>query len=178
MSQAMDRIVGVFGSADPAEGSAEYEIARRVGAALGAMGYTVVNGGYGGTMEASARGAVEAGGKAIGVICTVWKSAANAYVSRVITTTSLEGRLEKLIEMARGGYVVLPGSTGTLQELAVVWERMCKKAMPVRPIVCVGEFWRPLVELMASQRPRAGELVGVARAPEELGRWFGGAVDG
>ncbi|MCY2932273.1 MAG: LOG family protein [Planctomycetota bacterium] len=136
------------------------------------MGYTVVNGGYGGTMEASARGAVEAGGGAIGVTCAHWKSCPNPYVARVVETSRLPERLERLIDFGQAGFVVLPGGTGTLQELATVWERMGKKAMPVRPIVCVGEFWRPLVNMMASQRPRAAELVALAGSAGELGQWF------
>lgn len=174
MSDAADRMVSVFGSADPAEGSPEYEAARRVGAALADLGYGVVNGGYGGTMAASARGAAEAGGQAVGVTCTHWRSGANPYVARVIATTSLSERLEKLVELGRAGFVVLPGGTGTLHELATVWERMCKKAMPVRPIVCVGDFWRPLVAMMTAQRAKAGELVGMAGSAQELGRWFPG----
>ncbi|MCY2925502.1 MAG: hypothetical protein NT031_08690 [Planctomycetota bacterium] len=65
MSDEADRMVSVFGSADPAEGSPEYETARRVGEALAGLGYGVVNGGYGGTMAGSARGAAEAGGQAV-----------------------------------------------------------------------------------------------------------------
>ena len=172
MNTPDDRMVAVFGSADPAEGSAEYETARQVGAVLAGLGYTVVNGGYGGTMAASARGAVEAGGRAVGGTCTHWRSGANPYVAPVIETTNLPDRLEKLVELGRAGFVVLTGGTGTLQELAVVWERMSKKAMPVRPIVCVGEFWRPLVNMMASQRPQAADLVGLATSAAQLGRWF------
>lgn len=174
MTDSDDRMVTVFGSADPAEGSCEYELARQVGAALAGLGYTIVNGGYGGTMAASARGAVEAGGQAVGVTCTHWKSPPNPYLARVVHTTCLPERVETLIDLGRAGFVVLAGGTGTLQELATVWERMCKKTMPVRPIVCVGEFWRPLVNMMASQRAQAGEMVGLAGSAGELGRWFPG----
>jgi len=162
--------VAVFGSADPREGDEAYELARAVGRQLASLGYTVVNGGYGGTMEASARGAREAGGRTVGVTCSLWKSAPNRYVDETIDTADLFERARKLIELGTGGYVVLPGATGTLVELALVWELLCKRFQPEVPIVCVGEFWQPLVDMMAQQRPRCVGLVAVVAAADELCR--------
>ncbi|MCD4824649.1 MAG: LOG family protein, partial [Phycisphaerae bacterium] len=141
--------ISVFGSNDPAAGSEAYAIARAAGRTLAELGYTVANGGYGGTMEASAHGAKEAGGDTVGVTCEIWKTAANRYIDRTIQTASHHERLETLVELGGGGYVVLPGATGTLLELATVWELACKKLARPRPIVCVGEFWQPLVKMMS-----------------------------
>ncbi|MCK4850323.1 MAG: hypothetical protein KAT11_03175, partial [Phycisphaerae bacterium] len=63
------RIITVFGSYEPKTGSAEYEQAYQVGYELAKAGFVVANGGYAGTMEASAKGAKEAGGETIGVSC-------------------------------------------------------------------------------------------------------------
>ena len=70
------RVVSVFGSGaeNCGEGDQGYQDALDVGRVLGEAGYAVVNGGYGGTMEASARGASEGGGAVIGVTCSVWRS--------------------------------------------------------------------------------------------------------
>jgi len=164
--------VAVFGSADPCEGDEAYELARAVGGQLASLGYTLVNGGYGGTMEASARGAVEAGGWVVGVTCRAWSSAPNRYMNETVDTPDLFGRVRKLIELGTGGYVVLPGATGTLVELAMVWELVCKRFLPEVPIVCVGQFYQPLMEMMAQQRPRCGGLVAVVRTADELCRHF------
>ncbi len=182
--------VCVFGANDPADGSSDYESAREVGRILAEMGYRVANGGYGGTMEASARGAKEAGGATLGVTCSLWKSSPNSYVDEVIRTHSLNERIQTLIDLGSGGYVVLPGATGTLAELAWVWELACKgflksnlklglelelKPKPdiaAPPIVCVGEFWRPLVEMMASSRPKAAKFVTLIARPDELRNCF------
>jgi len=164
--------VSVFGSNGARPGQKAYEVARAVGRTLGQLGYTVVNGGYGGTMEASARGAREAGGSTVGVTCRVWSSPPNEYIDEVIQTAGLTERIGTLIELGRSGYVVLPGATGTLAELAWVWELACKGLAPPRPIVCLGDFWRPLVALMASQRPACAEAVVFAGDPRELGRHF------
>lgn len=165
-------IVSVFGSGDPRPGDAEYAQAEAVGAALAGLGYTLANGGYGGTMEASARGASQAGGRAIGVTCTIWSSKPNAMIAEEIRTESYRQRLDTLITLAGGGYVVLPGATGTLVEVATVWEMACKKLTEPRPIVLMGAFWRPMVELMASARPGCEAAVHLAESPDELARWF------
>jgi uncharacterized protein (TIGR00725 family) len=145
----IQRVVSVFGSNDGREGDSAYETARSVGRKLAESGYAVANGGYGGTMEASARGAKEGGGRTIGVTCSVWRSAANAYIDETVVTESLMKRLARLLELGRSGYVVLPGATGTLVELAVSWEHMCKGLVVHRLLVCVGDFWRSLVKMMA-----------------------------
>ncbi|HUU21539.1 MAG TPA: LOG family protein [Phycisphaerae bacterium] len=172
MARSASEVVSVFGSYDPPEGSAEYGTARAVGAKLAALGYTVANGGYGGTMAASARGAKEAGGETIAVPCRIWNTSVNLYTDRCVQTDSLEERIAKLIELGTGGYVVLPGATGTLLELAAVWERMAKGIIVYRPLVCVGAFWRPLIEMMTAVRPEAGRCVALAEGPGQLGEYF------
>ncbi len=171
-----ERVISIFGANDAAVGSQPYETARAVGRALAELGYTIANGGYGGTMAASARGAREGGGKTIGVTCDVWSSSPNEYIDRVVRTDSYRSRLERLIELATSGYVALPGATGTLVELALVWELACKdwsrEATAARPIVCVGEFWQPLLKIITAQKPAAGQFVKLVRSPAELSRHF------
>ena len=164
--------VTVFGSADPKPGEDEFAMALAVGRQLAELGYVVANGGYGGTMAASAQGAVEAGGRVIGVTCSIWKRRANAFITREIRTSSLTERLAALIELGRCGYVCLPGATGTLLELAAVWEQLFKGLMPHRPLVCVGGFWQPLVDLMARARAASTKHVAVIHQPAELRAHF------
>jgi hypothetical protein len=167
-----DRVVTVFGSGEAAPGGDEWRVALAVGRALGELGYSIANGGYGGTMAASAEGARRAGAEVTGVTCRVWKSPPNPHVTRTVVTDDLPGRIETLIDLGRAGYVVLPGATGTLAELAWVWELTFKKFLPRRPIVCVGDFWRPLIDLMALARPGGPALVAVAAGADELARHF------
>jgi len=169
-----DRIatVSVFGSNASESGAAGDALAEAVGRQLARLGYAVANGGYGGTMEAGSRGASQAGGHVVGVTCTLWRSKPNRYVSEIIETTCLADRVQKLTEIATGGFVVLPGGTGTLLELAWVWEAMAKKFLPPRPIVCMGKFWQPLVASIAAVRSAHAELVGFAESADELGQFF------
>jgi len=170
-----DKTVSIFGSGEAAESSAAYETARAAGRAVAQAGFVVANGGYGGTMEASARGAKEAGGETVGVTCRIWRSQPNRWIDRVIETADLSERVDRLVELGTGGYVVLPGATGTLVELAIVWEKLCKGMMVWRPLVCVGDFWRPLIDMMKGQRPRGAKYVAVAADAGELARHLTGA---
>lgn len=164
-------IISIFGASNPEPGGDAYGQAQSVGRVLAKLGYTVANGGYGGTMEASARGAKDAGGLTIGVTCSIWSSRPNAYIDEVIETAEYEERLRTLIDLGLAGYVALPGATGTLVELAWVWEHACKGWWS-RPIALVGEFWQPLLEMMVTQRPRSDQYVQLVKTPEELRNVF------
>ncbi len=153
-------IITVFGSSRPALGSEAYETARRLGEFLARAGFSVATGGYGGTMEAVSRGVRDAGGHVIGVTAEVFRSAANAWVEEEIRVKTWQERLFKLVELG-AGYVVLPGGTGTLVELAVVWEWLNKGFLRVKPFVILGDFWLPVVNAIPASelhpaRPAGG----------------------
>lgn len=162
-----NNVISVFGASNPEAGSAEYALAQNVGCVLAELGYVIANGGYGGTMEASAKGAKQAGGRTIGVTCSVWPREANEYIDEVVATSQYEERLGKLIDLGQAGYVALPGATGTLVELAWVWEHACKGWWE-RWIALVGDFWKPLVDMMVSQRRRSDQYVRLVSKAEEL----------
>ena len=164
-----EKIITVFGTGRAGPGDSVYELAYGVGKVLAESGFVISNGGYGGTMLASAKGAVEAGGKTIGVTCTSFKrSAANEYISREIVTSSLDERLDTLIKLGQG-YVVLPGGTGTLLELAKVWELKNKGFLETdKPIILVGEFWRPLVDSIAADEPDSKRHIQLADGPKQV----------
>ena len=165
----MDRsIITVFGSSAPREIEPAYQTAYRLGRVLADAGFTVCNGGYGGTMEAAARGAVEAGGHTIGVTCSAFKrSKANRYIRQEVPTFDLLTRLNTLIRLGRG-YVVLPGGTGTLLELSCVWE-MTNKGLwrAPRPIVLLGRFWEPVLECVCRETSSV-ELPHIVENPEDV----------
>lgn len=146
-----------------------YSIAYETGKLLALAGFTIVNGGYGRTMLAAAKGAFEAGGKTIGVTCSAFKRGkTNEYITREIITSTLDERLNTLIELGQG-YIVLPGSTGTLLELAKVWELKNKSFIPEsKPIILIGEFWKLLVDLVAKEDPASCRHIKLAAEPKEL----------
>jgi hypothetical protein len=139
------KIVTVFGSSRPQEGDADYAVARELGWALASKGLVVCTGGYGGVMEAVSRGAKDAAGRTLGITAAFFEREANPWVDEEVRVESWQERLFELIQ--RGDcYVVCKGGTGTLVELAVVWEMLNKGVMARKPFVAMGEFWRPIVE--------------------------------
>src|SRR5258707_11934912 len=139
-------IVTVFGSSRPREGDADYEEARILGRALAKHGFSVCSGGYGGVMEAVSRGAKEASGKTYGVTAEFFKTAKlNAWIDAEVRMKSWEERLFELIRRA-DAFVACKGGTGTLVEIAVVWEMLNKTVMSAKPFAVLGEFWRPGLE--------------------------------
>jgi len=145
------RRVTVFGSSRPVEGSPRYEQAYRIGRIVAQHHWDLVNGGYSGTMEASARGAREAGGEVTGItVQTFTYARPNPFLTREIRAATLFERLEMLIRQG-DLFVVLPGGTGTLVEFGLVWE-FCHKSASEKPILA-DHFWAPVSQLLAHEVP-------------------------
>jgi len=140
------KIVTIFGSGRAREGDPHYSEAQALGAVLAARGFTVCTGGYAGVMEAVSRGAKESGGRTVGVTARFFKSRrANRWIDEEVRVKTWQDRLFELIKRG-SGYVVLRGGTGTLVELAVVWEMLNKGVMAGKPFVVLGDFWQPIIE--------------------------------
>ena len=163
-----DKVITIFGTGRAKHGDSVYELAMELGRLLAQAGITIANGGYGGTMLAAAIGAAKAGGEIIGVTCSAFKSSkANEYITREIVTASLDERLDTLIKLGQG-YIVLPGGTGTLLELAKVWELKNKGFLkPDKTIILIGKFWKPLVELVATEDFDSSRHLKLAEGPKQ-----------
>lgn len=162
------KTVTIFGTSKAEPGERIYETARQLGAALAQAGCAIANGGYGGTMLAAAEGATGVGGTVYGVTCTAFgRKGPNRYITEEISTASLAQRIAKLIELG-DAYIVLAGGTGTLLELAQVWELKNKGfAGADKPIILLGNFWRPLPDMMVSVDRDCVKCVTVADSPSE-----------
>ena len=173
------KTITVFGSSRPEDGHEDYAEALELGRALAGAGFSVCTGGYGGVMEAVSRGARDAGGRVLAVTSTFFRSRANRWVHEETSVGTWQERLFELVR--RGdGYVACKGGTGTLVELAVVWEMLNKKAMDARPFVVLGDFWQPILERVREvergHASRWGEssdpLVHQAPTPAEAARFL------
>ena len=179
-----EKIVTVFGSSRPKAGDVEYEEARELGKLLAQRGFAVCSGGFGGVMEGVSRGAKEGGGKTYGVTAEFFKRKANAWVDTEVRMETWDERLFELIRLA-DGFAVCKGGTGTLVELAVVWEMLNKSVIAGKPVVAVGDFWQPILDRVreVEQGPRPstenrvwgeanGNLVYSAANPEEAAEYL------
>lgn len=164
-------IITIFGSSRPKQGDAEYQLAYSLGKELAKSGFILCNGGYAGIMEASARGAKEAGGSTMGITVSAFPKPANQWVEKEIRFPTLTERLMKLVELG-DAYVILKGGTGTLLELAYVWEFINKGLLREKPIVVVGKFWDGVIDTLKEELIWEGlgdctKLIKQVKTPEE-----------
>jgi uncharacterized protein (TIGR00730 family) len=163
------KLVAVFGSAEAPEGDPLYELARQVGGLLVAAGYGVVTGGYGGVMEGASRGAAEAGGIAIGVTCASFSGRTpNRFLTENREEADLIARTRALIESACG-YVVLHGKSGTLAELTLVWALHRAGSLGRRPVVLLGDAWRPFLHHLVRGAMIEDDQLAITRVADEPG---------
>lgn len=142
-----EKIITIFGSSFPKPGDEEYEFAYQLGKKLGEAGFTICNGGFYGTMEATAKGAFEVGAKTIGITVGSFDLKANEFIQEEIRCETLFERIQKLIAFA-DGFMVLKGGTGTLLEYAAILELINKNLMEKKPVAADKEFWFHLTNLM------------------------------
>ncbi|MCX7824899.1 MAG: LOG family protein, partial [Verrucomicrobiae bacterium] len=165
----MKRLITVFGGGHCKSGAAEYRAAFRLGQRLAETGFTVVCGGYRGTMEAVSRGARSAGGKVIGVTVELFRGGANEFLTREHRAPDLYRRLRRLIHRS-SGYVALRGGMGTLAEVTLTLNQIGAAILPRRPVVLLGDCWPPVLKVWKRRLaivPRYLHCVRFATSPDE-----------
>jgi uncharacterized protein (TIGR00730 family) len=138
--------VTVFGSSRIKPGDPHYELARKMGAAIARLGFTVITGGGPGIMEAANRGAKEAGGRSVG--CTIElpsEQPTNAYLDRCVRMHYFFARKTLLVKYSYA-FVVMPGGAGTLDELFEAVTLIQTGKIKNFPVVIMGtDYWKELI---------------------------------
>lgn len=164
-------IITVFGSGITKAGSKDWRIAFETGRALAEAGFMVANGGYEGTMLASAKGAKSAGGRTIGVTTDAFGGPKNEFIDTEERFPTWQERLFRLIEIG-DGLIILNGGTGTLTELAVSWEMLNKKFL-LKPVVIIGQWMRKAVrDLRKNPEVKVPREFYLAKTPEVAVRYL------
>jgi uncharacterized protein (TIGR00730 family) len=139
-----EKTVTVFGSARKPQDDAITMGAYDLSARLAKDGYAVITGGGHGVMEASNRGAYEAGGTSIGLnILLPFEQSLNEYTTENFTFKHFFGR-KVAMTLDSSAFIYFPGGFGTFDELFEILALMQTRKIERTPIVLVGsEFWRP-----------------------------------
>ena len=139
------RTISIFGSARPEKNTAVYQTALQLGRLLADGGFTVMTGGYMGTMEAVSHGAHLAGGHVVGVTSDRIENfrpiGPNPWIKQEIRFTTLRDRLLHLVQ-ENDGMIALPGGIGTLAEVAMAWNGLQTGETGARPLILLGDAWR------------------------------------
>lgn len=95
----------------------------------------------------------------IGVTCDAFgRSGPNPWIVKEIRTRNLYERLETLMGLG-DAFIVLPGSTGTLLELAACWELINKRFLPNTPIICLTDYWKPVIDIIVESGEAGGGCI-------------------
>jgi uncharacterized protein (TIGR00730 family) len=142
--------IAFFGDASFPKDSSVYKQAYEVAKLLAEQGYTIVNGGGPGVMDAATNGAEAGGGETLTV--TFYPENAPGFEGRyvgnipdreIVTTNYIE-RMFKLLEHA-DMFIIFKGGSGTMSEFGTAWVLAKLYYGHHKPIILYGSFWKDLI---------------------------------
>ncbi|MGC8605406.1 MAG: TIGR00730 family Rossman fold protein [Desulfomonilaceae bacterium] len=138
--------VSVFGSASIRENDPVYDLGLQIGRLLAENGFAVITGGGPGAMEAANRGAMEAGGKSVGLsIQLPREQASNPYTNVKLNFRYFFVRKVMFVKYAMA-YIILPGGFGTMDELFEAMTLIQTHRIKPFPVIMLGkDYWKDLV---------------------------------
>jgi uncharacterized protein (TIGR00730 family) len=142
--------VAVFGSARTGRGTPYYIQAELLGRRLAEHNLTVITGGGPGIMEATNKGAAEAGGVSVGLgIELPFEQSINPWVTLAINFRYFFARKTMFVKYAQA-FVVLPGGFGTFDELFEALTLVQTRKVTSFPVVLIGRsYWQGLLGWLA-----------------------------
>lgn len=146
------RNIAFFGDANIPESDPVYKSAHQTAKLLAENGYTIVDGGGPGVMQAATSGAEESGGTTL----TVTFNPLNApgfegkYLKNVpdreIVTTNYVDRMFKLIEYG-DVFIIFKGGSGTISEFGTAWVLAKLYYGKHKPFLLYGNFWAEIIDV-------------------------------
>ncbi len=145
----INHAVSIFGSARVKPGDPYYEKTVVLARRFAQEGFSVITGGGPGIMEAANKGAVEGGGKSVGMnILLPFEQKPNPYANIHIDYKYFFIRKVMFVKYAMA-YVILPGGFGTLDELFEALTLIQTKRIKSFPVILMGsEYWKGLIDWM------------------------------
>ena len=166
---AIGPAVSVFGSARTPPDAEEYLQAVECGRQLVPAGFTVITGGGPGIMEAANKGAVEAGGKSVGLNITLpMEQEPNTFLTHSLTFRYFFVRKIMFVKYAHA-FIVFPGGFGTLDEFFEAMTLIQTGKVHPFPVICIGrDFFSGLVGWMRDTMLARYKAI----SPDDLFRFF------
>lgn len=145
--------IAFFGDAAVKKDSPSYKQAYDVAKILASEGYTIVNGGGPGVMDAATAGAEEAGGETLTV--TFYPENAPGFEGRYvgnipdreIVTTNYIDRMFKLLEHG-DMFIIFRGGSGTISEFGAAWVLAKLYHGHHKPFILYGSFWKNVIRCL------------------------------
>lgn len=154
MNQELRTLCVYCGSSDRVH-SDYLQAAREMGAAAARRGLDIVYGaGSTGLMGAVANGAIQAGGRVIGVIPEYFNTPQLAHngLARLEVVDTIHTRKARLVELG-DAFIALPGGYGTFEEFfeVLTWAQIGLHRKPVG-LLNVNGYFSPLLEMVEHAR--------------------------
>jgi hypothetical protein len=149
--------VTIFGSARTKPSDPDYRAAHDIAKGLAKHQLAVVTGGGPGIMEAANKGAMQNGGKSVGLnIELPHEQAGNRFANVPIHFHYFFSRKVCFVKYSLG-FVYLPGGFGTLDELFEVLTLVQTQRIPQFPIILFGrDHWKGLVAWLKTRVEKDG----------------------
>jgi hypothetical protein len=143
--------IAFFGDANISESNQTYKDAYQIAKVLAENGFTIVNGGGPGVMNAATKGAEEAGGETVSV--TFYPKDAIGFEGRYvgnrtdeeIITTNYIDRMFKLMEHA-DMFIMFKGGSGTISEWGTAWALAKLYYGHHKPFILFGRHWIKIID--------------------------------
>jgi uncharacterized protein (TIGR00730 family) len=158
--------IAFFGDARIPETDPVYQDAFEIAKILAEAGFTIVNGGGPGVMNASTHGAEAVNGETISV--TFYPKDAGSFegrylanvTDREIITSNYVERMFKLLEHG-DMFIIFKGGTGTVSELGTAWVLANLYFGHHKPFILFGQHWIPIVDVIRSNLNIDAQEMGV-----------------
>jgi len=143
--------VSIYGSARLQKENKLYHQTEEIAHLLGKAGFSIITGGGPGVMEASNKGAFNAGVESVGLnIELPEEQIGNKYTTKSITFHHFFVRKVMLVKYATA-FVIIPGGLGTLDEVTEVLTLMqTEKIRPFPVVMFRSEFWQGFLDWLRS----------------------------
>lgn len=152
----MIKNIAFFGSSELKPESKYYQDAFKIAQILAKKGYTIVNGGGPGIMNASTQGAVSVGGETLAITFNPQDAPGfeGRYVAnktdKEIKTHNYTERMFKLLEHA-DCFIIFKGGCGTISEFGTAWLLAKLYAPHHKPFILYGRFWRKIIRVLKEE---------------------------
>jgi uncharacterized protein (TIGR00730 family) len=143
--------IAFFGDANTPSTDPVYKDAFEIAEILAKEGFTIVNGGGPGIMDASTKGAEAAGGETLSV--TFYPKDAPGFEGRYIgnvtdTEIKTENYIERMFKLLEHGdmFIIFKGGSGTISEFGTAWVLAKIYYGHHKPFILYGDFWLTIVD--------------------------------
>lgn len=152
MPKPLIKNIAFFGDAEVPETDKTYQDAFTLAKLLAENGYTIVNGGGPGVMNASTQGAIAGKGETISVTFAPQNATGfeGRYVGNITTqevkTHNYIERMFKLMEHS-DVFIMFKGGSGTISEFGTAWVLAKLYYGHHKPFILFGHFWAEIIDV-------------------------------